>query len=177
MKRYNPLLVTLHWLLAAMIIGGLITGNFVLSQTPNSDPAKLFGLRVHMSMGIAILALMLLRLAVRLFTAKPPRADTGVAALNLAGVAAHWGLYALVIALAASGLAIANIAGLPGIVFGGEGTLPADFSDIAPRAAHGILATLLGLLVIAHVAGWAYHALFVKDHLLSRMWFGNRTGG
>ena len=61
MTRYHPLLVTLHWLLAAMIIGGLIMGGFVLAETPNDDPFKLVSLRMHMSVGLAILTLMLLR--------------------------------------------------------------------------------------------------------------------
>lgn len=40
MTRYHPFLVVLHWLLAAMIIGGLIMGGNVLAKTPNADPEK-----------------------------------------------------------------------------------------------------------------------------------------
>lgn len=175
MKRYHPILVSLHWLLAALIIGGLIMGGNVLAKTPNSDPAKMLSLQMHMSVGIIILILMVVRLLVRLKTAKPPRADTGNGLLNMAGVAAHWALYALVIALAASGLAIANIAGLPDIVFFGADTpLPADFNHIAPRAAHGILSKLLALVIAAHVAGFLFHQYVRKDELISRMWFGAR---
>ena len=62
MKRYHPILVTLHWLLAAMIIGGLIMGGNVLAKTPNADPAKMLALKMHMSVGILVLALMIIRL-------------------------------------------------------------------------------------------------------------------
>ncbi|MFT5060310.1 MAG: cytochrome b561, partial [Polaromonas sp.] len=40
MTRYHPLLVVLHWLLAAMIIGGLIIGGQILAKMPNVDPGK-----------------------------------------------------------------------------------------------------------------------------------------
>ncbi len=61
-------------------------------------------------------------------------------------------------------------------MFGGSGDpLPADFSAYPPRAVHGIVSILLMLLILAHIAGWLYHVLFVKDRLLSRMWFGKRT--
>jgi len=175
MTRYHPIIVALHWLLAAMILLALFAGNFLLEALPNSDPAKIDGLRAHMTIGIAIGALMLVRLITRFATETPPHADTGNAMLNIAGRVAHWGLYLLVFGMVASGLGIAQLAGLPAIVFGGEGTLPATFDDIPPRAAHGLISILLMLFIAAHIAGWLYHAIFVKDRLLSRMWFGKRS--
>jgi len=175
MRRYHPALVALHWLLAVMIIGGLIIGGQVLSETPNSEPSKLTALAVHMGSGILILVLMVVRLIVRMMTAKPPHADIGNALLNKGAVAAHWGFYVLVFAMCLSGLAIANIAGLPDIVFGGSGEpLPADFDDILARSAHGVIATLLGLLILGHVTAGLYHQFARKDGLLGRMWFGDR---
>lgn len=175
MRRYHPLLVTLHWLLAAMIIGGLIMGGTVLAETPNSDPYKITSLTMHMSLGILILVLMIVRLIVRVTTAKPPHADIGHALLNKSASAAHWGFYLLVFAMCASGLATAIIAGLPAIIFGGSGDpLPANFDGIPPRTVHGILATLLGLLILTHVAAGLYHQFVRKDGLLARMWFGKR---
>ena len=177
MRQYHPFLVTLHWLLAVLIIGGLITGTFVLAAIPNSDPFKMTSLFVHMSVGILILILMVVRLIVRLMTAKPPHADIGNALLNKGADAAHWAFYVLVIAMTASGLATAIIADLPDIVFRGSGEpLPANFDDIASRAAHGIIATLLVLLILAHLVAGLYHHFIRRDGLLGRMWFGNRQG-
>ena len=176
MTRYHPLLVALHWLLAAMILGGLVAGTFILNATPNSDPFKLISLGMHMSLGMAIGVLMLVRLAVRVFTRKPPHATTGNALLDKLGVLTHWAFYIVVLAMVASGLAIANMAGLPAIVFGGSGaSLPEDFSAFAPRKAHGALATLLMLLVLLHVAAGLWHQYGRKDHIFRRMWFGNRS--
>lgn len=130
---------------------------------------------MHMSMGTLILALMVGRLLVRVFTKKPPHADIGNALLNKGAIAAHYVLYAVVIAMAASGLAIAKEAGLFAIVFGGSSVpLPVDFNDIAPRAAHGVLAIVLSLTIIGHVLAALYHQYIRKDSLFSRMWFGGR---
>lgn len=177
MTRYHPLLVALHWVLAAMIVGAMLFGGQVLSETPNSEPGKARLLALHMGSGLAILGLTLARLGTRLFTAHPPRADIGNAALNRLGVATHWAFYVLVIALCVSGIALSAGAGLPEIVFGGAQTpLPEDFDAYPARAAHGAIATALGLLILGHVGAAAYHQIMRGDRLLSRMWFGSRRG-
>ncbi len=175
MKRYHSALVALHWLLALLIIGGLVMGGNVLSETPNSAPEKLFYLKMHMSMGILILALMVIRLFVRFLTVKPPHADIGNNLVNKLGVGTHYVFYLVVFLVAGSGLAIANIAGLPDIVFGQSGApLPIDFSEYPPRAAHGILTKLLFVVILGHVVAFLYHQYVRKDGLFSRMWFGER---
>ena len=123
MTRYHPFLVALHWLIAIMILMALGAGSLVLQHMPYSDPAKLDALRPHMSIGIAILVLMIVRLVTRLRTQHPPAADAGHPLLTMAGQWAHWGLYLLVLAMAGSGIALSVQAGLPGVVFGGEGSL------------------------------------------------------
>lgn len=175
MTRYHPALVFLHWLLALLLIAGLIVGKFLLDPIPESDPAKLDALRPHMIVGLVILALMVIRLVVRLRTSHPPEADIGVNLLNKVARLAHWALYIAVFGLIGSGIGMSILTGLPDIVFGDSGDpLPASFDDLAPRAAHGIFATLLVLLIAGHVAAALYHQFVRKDGLLGRMWFGKR---
>ncbi len=176
MKRYHGFLVALHWLLAIMIIMGLIMGGSVLTETPNGAPEKLFYLRMHMTMGILILVLMVIRLLVRFFTKKPAHADIGNALVNKLGVATHYVFYLVVFGVAASGLAVANSAGLPDIVFAQSGApLPADFSEFPPRAVHGVLTKVLFVIILGHVLAFLYHQFVRKDGLFSRMWFGKRN--
>ncbi|WP_417601038.1 cytochrome b [Pararhodobacter oceanensis] len=173
MPRYHPLLVALHWLLAVMILVALVMGGTVLKGTPNSDPTKVTALMQHMGAGIAILALMVIRLLVRLRSAKPPPADIGHTLLNMLGVAMHYALYLAVFAMGISGIVTANIAGLPEIVFfGADFPLPENFRDIQARAVHGVISKLLWLLIALHVAAGLYHQLVRKDGLFARMWFG-----
>lgn len=177
MKKYHPFLVTLHWLLAILLIASLFMGSNVLSEIPNSDPEKVFSLKMHMSIGITILVLTLIRLVVRVKSQKPPHADIGNALLNKLGVLAHYVLYLLVILMVVSGIAISMMAGLPDIVFGGSGAaLPASFDEFPPRMVHGVIAMLLMLTIVAHILAALYHQFVRKDGLLSRMWFGNRSG-
>jgi len=176
MRRYHPILVTLHWLLAIMILLGLILGANVLSTTPNDVPAKLLYLKIHMTMGTIILVLMTVRLGVRFFTERPPAADIGNNLLDKLGVATHYLFYLVVILMAASGLATAITAGVPEIVYGGSGaSLPATFDEIPPRRAHGAFGVVLLLLIIGHVLAFLYHQYVQKDGLFSRMWFGRRN--
>jgi cytochrome b561 len=95
--------------------------------------------------------------------------------LDKGAAAAHWGVDVPGFAICISGLATANIAGLPALVFGGSGEpLPAGFDDIAPRIAHRVIATLLGFLILSRGAAGLYHQYARKDGLLGRMWFGGR---
>lgn len=71
--RYHPLVVALHWLMALLLISGLGAGFFVLAATPNTAPEKIDALRVHMAIGVLILALMIIRLGARMLTSKPAR--------------------------------------------------------------------------------------------------------
>jgi len=119
-----------------------------------------------------LLALTLMRLLVRLKTDHPAPATTGNALLDRLAPATHWGLYLLVLLMAGSGAAMSVLAGLPGIVFGGMGSLPVNFDALPPRAMHGIVATLLMLVIGLPIAAALYHQFIRRDGLLSRMGFG-----
>lgn len=173
--KYHPALIALHWLLAFMIVLSLCMGSVVLKELSNASPGKLAALRGHMLAGISILALMLARLVVRLRTAKPAPASLGNPMLDGLKVATHYGLYALVILMAASGIALSQQAGLPGAVFGGSGAaLPESFGAFSARLAHGLVAKALVALVALHALAALYHHLVRRDGLLLRMGFGNR---
>jgi len=102
-SRYQPVLVALHWLLALMIIGLMCLGFFVLAQMPNSDPHMLDILVWHMSGGMLVLVLMILRLIIRRWSARPVAAATGSPLLDRLASIAHVGLYVIVFLMIASG--------------------------------------------------------------------------
>ena len=171
--RYHPLLVSLHWLLAFLIALSLGMGMFSLQEIANSSPDKIFALRVHIIAGVLILVLTLVRFVVRFSAPRPEPASTNNNFLDRIAVITHYGLYLLVVLMAASGIALSIQAGLPAIVFGGSGApLPESFAIYAPRFAHGVLATLLLALATLHVLAALYHQFVRRDGLLSRMWFG-----
>ncbi|WP_461478629.1 cytochrome b [Pararhodobacter aggregans] len=171
--RYHPALVTLHWLIALLVMLALFAGSLVISDMPNTEPSKIDALRIHAIMGVSIGALMLIRLLVRWRTAHPAPASSGIALADRLAPLAHGALYVLVLLMAASGIALSVQSGLGEALFG-TGTLPADFHAFTPRLVHGLIADLLIALIVLHVAAALYHALIRRDGLLKRMGFGAR---
>ena len=175
MTRYHPLLVALHWIMAVMVVVSLFFGKVLLSTMSNADPQKLQGLAGHMTVGLALGALLLLRLAVRFASANPPHAETGSPLLDKVGIATHWIMYLLIALMVLSGLGTALVGGLFPIVFGGnDEQLPANLSTLAPRLAHGLISNLLILFVLLHTCAALYHQFYLRDGLFRRMWFGSR---
>jgi cytochrome b561 len=175
-SRYHPLLVALHWLLAVLIIAMLCVGFFKLATMPNNDPGKIGILLIHMSLGMSILALMAIRLIVRLATARPAAAATGHPLLDRIAPVTHYGFYVLVFLMAATGLATAILAGLNRSVFQGTGEpLPPSFAAYPSFVAHYFVALLLAGLIVLHLAAALYHQFLLKDRLFRRIWFGRRA--
>ncbi|MBV8826542.1 MAG: cytochrome b/b6 domain-containing protein [Hyphomicrobiales bacterium] len=173
--RYHPVLVIMHWGLAFLIIVSLGLGALVLAHLPNSDPAKVAGLRAHMVGGVAILALTLLRLIVRSTSAHPAPARTGHPFLDTLARVSHRMFYPVVFMMAGSGLALAVESGALTVVFGHQGALPADFWIFTPRSVHYLVSRVLMALIALHVAGALYHTFVLRDGLLRRLWFGRRV--
>jgi cytochrome b561 len=143
-SRYHPLLVTLHWLLAVPIVAKLCVGFLLLAEMPNDDPQKIGVLLIHMSVGMAILALMVVRLVVRWRTSKPAEATAGHRLLDRLALITHYGFYVLVLLMVGTGYATGILAGLNRSVF------------------------------LLHLLAALYHQFIRRDRLLQRMWFGRR---
>lgn len=174
-SRYHPLLVVLHWFLAVLIAAALALGALVMVKIPNTDPMKIEALRSHMSGGILILMLMLVRLFIRTRTAHPQMATTGNRGLDRLAWLSHRLFYVVVLGMAGSGLFMALQTDLPSVVFMGHGTVPPDFWAYPVRAVHYAFSRLLIALIALHLAGALFHTFILKDGLLHRMFFGQRT--
>ncbi len=175
-QKYNSTQVVLHWLIAVLVLFMLMMGHFVLAQTANSDPIKTIGLRGHMTIGIVLLVLTLIRIVWRRKSVQPAHATTGNPLLDKLGVAAHYALNIFTLLVALSGIGIAIQSGLPEIILGGQGELPVDFADYPARFAHGLLTKLLAVLVVIHILGGLYHQFILRDGLFKRIWFGKSDG-
>jgi cytochrome b561 len=172
-SRYQPVLVALHWLLALMIISLLCLGFLVLADMPNTDPKKLDILVWHMSGGMFVLVLMILRLIIRLWSARPPTATTGSRWLDRLAPLVHFSLYAIVFLMVASGWATGWF--IRDVFQPNGAPLPDDFDALPTFQVHSILATVLVVLIAGHVVAGLYHQFVLKDGLFRRMWFGDRT--
>lgn len=169
--RYHGLAITLHWLLAVLIVGSFVVG-FTMTGMPFS-PQRLKLYNWHKWAGTVILALSALRLLWRLVKRPPPPVEMpGWQAT--AAHATHHLLYLLFFAVPLVGWAYSSAAGFPIVVFG---VLPLpDFVPVDKALAeaikpwHGRLAYALAALVALHVAGALKHHFIDRDGLLRRMW-------
>ena len=170
-RRYHPLIVGLHWVVSVLIILNLLGGLYAHSL-PN-DANKLWLLRGHMLSGLAILALLLVRLVARFTTRKPPvpHKSKGLRILTLAN---HAGLYLFALAMVSTGIGTAASFGLFPLLGGEPVALPASFETAPPFAGHETFALVLIALVALHVAGVIYHRIAKGENILPRMWFGSR---
>lgn len=172
-SRYQPVLVTLHWLLALMIIGLLCLGFFVLANMPNTDPEKLDILVWHMTGGMFVLVLMILRFIIRIWSARPAPATIGSPLLDRLASIAHYSLYAIVFLMTASGWSTGWL--ISGAFQPHGAPLPDTFAALPTFQAHAVLALLLTILIAGHISAALYHRFVLKDGLFRRMWFGERT--
>jgi cytochrome b561 len=172
-SRHHPALVALHWLVALMILGLIGLGYFVLAPMPNTDPGKLQILVWHMSGGMAVLALMIVRVIVRARSARPGPGSPHAPMLDRLAGLAHFGLYLVVFAMIVSGWLTGYL--ISGAFAGKGQTLPARFSDLPTFQVHAALAALLTALIVVHVAAALYHQFVLKDALFQRIGFGRRT--
>jgi cytochrome b561 len=162
----------LHWLTAILIFSTLLIG-FAMVNSLGSYSALI---AVHMTLGVTILVVAIVRLVNR-FTSRPPNWPPTVGRLE--GKIVSWSerlMYALLLAQPLVGWAMVSAAGRSPVVFGSF-PLPriAPFNDavfFALRQTHSVLAYLLVAVVAAHVSAILLHTLTLRDGMLSRMTFG-----
>ena len=168
--RYTRTAMALHWLLALAIIANFALGLY-MHELPDS-PSKSQLYNWHKWAGACILGLSALRLLWRL-RHRPPVEAPMPAWQARAARAVHGLLYAAFFAVPLSGWAYSSAAGYPLVVFGVlplPDFVPADKALAeAAKGLHKLLTTLLGLLVIGHVAAALKHQWLDRDGLLSRM--------
>ncbi len=172
-RRYHPVLVALHWLLAIMIGPQLGFGYFVIGKMSNADPAKLGPLAKHMGIGTAIIVLMAIRLITRYFTSHPAPTASQQAGIGKLRTPVHLLLYGVIFITALSGwftgFLIAHLYEVPG------NTLPADFANYPTRVVHVWMALVLFLLIVLHITA-AFKEMMSGDvHILDRVGFGKRS--
>jgi cytochrome b561 len=167
---YDRFTQALHWSAALLVIGVYaiaVSREFV----PKGD-FRSWLLSLHMSGGMLIMALTVVRLGWRSVSPAPPM-PSAKPAMKLAARLAHFTLYASLIAIPVSGLVsawlkgrIVTFMGLFPIAspFAGNSSLGGRIEDI-----HEIAGQLMMALVAVHALAAIVHQYVLKDGVLSRM--------
>lgn len=172
---------TLHWTVAALVVAMVPLG-WVMTGLDH-DPVRQFALyQLHKSIGLVVLALMALRVAWRAHDPPPALPATVPAWERRAAMAGHAGLYALLLALPATGwLAVsASPLQVPTLLFG---VVPVphllspdeELAD-ALEDLHDLLSNLLLALLAVHVVAALKHHWIDRDDVLRRMLSGRPQG-
>lgn len=152
---YSALQIALHWAIAALILFNYIVsdgmGRALDARLEGGMPPGGLTPVLHVYVGLAVLALVALRVLVRLTQGAPAAHDSGIPALNLGARLAHGALYLLMLAVPVFGA----LTWYGGIEDAGE--------------AHEVAANLILILAGLHAAAALFHQYVLKDGLLVRM--------
>ncbi|WP_244808443.1 cytochrome b [Caballeronia zhejiangensis] len=166
---YDRTSIALHWLTAVLVLT-----QFVLAQVWGfaPRPTKHLLIVAHMSFGILLTAVLLLRVLWRLSPGHQTRpASTGW--IELAAKAVHYLLYALLISVAVLGFVL-RWSGNESMSFFGLPIKPpfAPFSKPAHHnvgEAHELAGWAIIVLAALHAAAALFHHFFLRDNVLVRM--------
>ena len=112
--------ITLHWLIAAAILGTFLLGQYMTNL--QLSPAKLKLYSYHKWIGVTIFLLVLVRIAWRL-AHRPPLPPASMPAWqHSAASIAHFFLYALTLAIPVSGWLMSSASGFQVVYLGSPGT-------------------------------------------------------
>lgn len=173
-EDFHPVLRALHWAMAAGVLAMLFIGVGMVSTAGPSYPALL---SLHRQLGIALLALVLLRLPLRLMLGAPALPADLPTPQALAAKISHVLLYAAMIALPLIGWAMLSAGGYPVRLTSSvllPPILPHDLMLHAIlRKAHTAMAIAFFTLILAHIAAALIHGLIRKDGVLASMTTGH----
>lgn len=171
--RYTATAITLHWLIALLLLGQFAFG-LLLGDIPRGTPARGLYVNLHKSTGIVIGLLILLRIVWRLTHAAPPLPAAMPVWQRHAARWSHAVLYMCMAALPLSGYLASNFS-RHGITFFNFVHWPAWGPDDKAWYAlfnqtHHLAALALAVFVVLHLLAVAKHVLVDRDGLLLRMW-------
>jgi cytochrome b561 len=176
--RWGPVSQLLHWLIVLLVLVLAIVG-LTMGELPKT-PKYFWVYTLHKSVGITVLALVLVRIGWRLYAGVPePVAGTPTWQARIASLT-HMLLYALLLAMPLSGWLYDSASGLRpfrwfGLMLVPKLSAPNEGLSELANDAHELLFWVLVALVALHAAAAFYHHLFQHDATLSRMLPGRRA--
>jgi len=170
-SAYGAVAQAFHWLVVAGITAQFIWA-WRIDQT-DSIRTQFALVNQHKSIGMTVLALVILRLAWRVINRTPAFPASMSIREKWAASIAHWLLYALILAMPLTGWIYSSAAGF-GAEFFGLLDIP-DFVAQSERlervfgSIHEWIAKAILLVVTIHILAALRHQFVLKDGLLRRM--------
>ncbi|HWD60534.1 MAG TPA: cytochrome b/b6 domain-containing protein [Stellaceae bacterium] len=174
--HYGPTAKAFHWAIVALLVVQAPLGWLMRGLRRGMPPDA--ALTVHVSLGLTILLLIVLRFLWRLSHPVAPESYLP-AWQRLSSEWVHWLLYLAVLLTALTGWLLDSARGVGPVLFGlspmprlvGEGSA---FGQAVGRW-HATLVWVLVALVAVHVAAAFIHLLVYRDRVMQRMLPGERS--
>jgi cytochrome b561 len=168
--RYDNVAITLHWLIAILIIGMLALGWYMTDLPKGPERNYLYNL--HKSFGVVTLVLVFIRIFWRLGHRPPALLGAIPAWMHKASNGMHHLLYLAMAVMPLSGFIGSNF-GKRGIVFFGiplpKLGFPSHTVSKLMDATHSTTAWVIAILAGLHLLAALYHQFILKDKLVQRM--------
>ena len=170
--RWGATSQLLHWTIAVLILSIGAVG-LVMGELPRS-PKWFWVYTLHKSLGLTVLALVLVRIAWRLYAGAPPPVEgTPRWQARLASLT-HGAIYVLILAMPLSGWLYDSASGLRpfrwfGLAEVSKLSPPHEALADAMHETHELLFWVLIALVIGHAGAALYHHFVRRDATLARM--------
>lgn len=170
-KGYGLFSIAIHWISAILIVFLFGLGIYMVDLSYNDDWYHK-GPELHISLGLVVLLLMLVRVVWRIINPTPEELSAK-RSQNLAAKFVKLGLYVFIFIVVLSGYLITTAEGQPAsmfnlIKFPVFAELNSQNVDLAGEI-HEYLAWGIVLLVALHVAGALLHHFVMRDRTLVRM--------
>ncbi|NJM30897.1 MAG: cytochrome b [Rhizobiales bacterium] len=171
MTRYSKTAIYFHWLTALLLIPMLFLGEELMEAEGGST----FLPSIHVSAGVTILALAVMRLLWRLANPPPPLPATMKPWERTASHVLHGLFYLVMIGVPLSGWLsmpefLADEPAMSAISLYGALPLPAAPNLGAAKEIHEIGGKIGIALLALHVLAALKHQFFDRDNILARMW-------
>lgn len=167
---YDPVAKLLHWATAALLVVQYLVGWLMPDIRRGMSPG--IPMNLHMSFGICLLTIVLIRYAWRLTNPVRPEASLPAWQRTSSHVV-HLVLYALLLATMITGWTFASMRGWTIAVFGivPLTSLVAENSEIgrAIGRLHGMFTWMLLVAIAAHVFAAFMHRFAYRDQVMQRM--------
>ena len=167
--RYSTVAMSLHWLIALLMVFQVALG-FAM---PHAGPYSFEPMQLHKSVGITILVLTLARLGWRLSHRPPEAVEAGWE--GFLAKAVHWGFYAILLLGPLTGWILVSTARLqvPTMVWGvipwPHLPVPHSLGGETMESIHQALAWIAVVLFLLHVVGALRHQFLLHDPVIGRM--------
>jgi len=170
--QYTTVAKVLHWLIAGILVLQFAIGWIMPSVRRGMQPG--LAMHIHISIGIVVLGLIVVRLLWRLAHPVPPERELPRWQRN-ASAGVHWLLYLLVLVTTLTGWFYASARGWS-LTFFGLAPLPALVAQGSPIGRgigemHQSIVWVLLAVILAHVLAAFTHAFVYRDRVMQRMLF------